>query len=83
MDQNLLEQKATPGRLRMLAKSGHLSAKALERGLGIAGHIPDGKAWEKFIGYALLLLGAAFTSAAFSFSLPITGPTCTTFSSLA
>ncbi len=68
MEHNLLEQIATPGRLRALAKGGHLDAKALEAGLKMVGAVPDGKAWERFLGYALLLLGAAFTlSGAFFF----------------
>ncbi|MCP4536763.1 MAG: DUF2157 domain-containing protein [Chloroflexi bacterium] len=61
MEQNPLEQRATPGRLRTLAQGGHLDAKTLETSLRMAGSIPNGKAWEKFIGHALLLLGAAFT----------------------
>lgn len=53
--------KATADRLRGLAERGYLPPPALERALQLAGFIPDGLAWQKFLDYLLLILGAAFT----------------------
>lgn len=48
---------ATAARLRRLAGEGLLSADALERGLGLAGHAPDRAAWRWLLDRLLLLAG--------------------------
>ncbi len=53
--------EATANRLHTLAQGGHLTQEALERALALAGHIPGGLAWEKFLGTLFLILGTAFT----------------------
>jgi uncharacterized membrane protein len=58
MGPDAFDQKATADRLRRLAQGGGLSSTALERGLRIAGILPDGRAWSRFINALLLLLGA-------------------------
>jgi uncharacterized membrane protein len=61
MASNPLELAATPSRLRQLARQGSLTSARLERALRLVGHYPDQPAWARFINYALLALGSAFT----------------------
>jgi uncharacterized membrane protein len=56
-----LELPATSARLRRLAHDGHLSAKALDRALVLAGHTPTLADWRRFVDMLLLLLGAALS----------------------
>jgi len=60
MKPNPLETRASSDRLLRLAEAGYLNEKALERALSLAGHIPGGAAWKKFLDYVLLILGAGF-----------------------
>jgi uncharacterized membrane protein len=63
MQPNMNELTATPEHLRRLAQTGVLSSAALERALQIAGVIPDGGQWRKFISTLLLLLGSLMLAA--------------------
>lgn len=56
---HLLDQPATPGRLRHLLRAGVLDADAYERALALAGITPDGTAWRRFLDWLLAGLGAA------------------------
>lgn len=58
---------ASPERLRRLAVGGHLSAEALERGLDLAGHVPDRPAWRWLLDRLLLLVGAVLLLAGIVF----------------
>ncbi len=53
--------KATAEQLTRLAKHGYLNGDGLERALTLAGTIPTGQTWLKFLDIALLSLGVAFT----------------------
>ena len=56
---DVLDQTATPGRLRQLLRQGILDAEAYERALALAGITPDGSAWRRFLDRLLAGLGAA------------------------
>jgi uncharacterized membrane protein len=62
-----LDQPATAGRLRRLAQAGLLSPAELELALARAGHLPSPRAWARFAGAALLLVGAALLLAGIFF----------------
>lgn len=61
MPNSLLDQSATPERLRLLASEGVLSPEALERALHLTGVLPDAARWRRVASVMLLLLAAAFT----------------------
>jgi uncharacterized membrane protein len=63
MASDLLDNKATPGSLRCLARAEIFSSDDLERSLGIAGIIPNGKAWSRFLNMLFLLLGSVLVAA--------------------
>jgi hypothetical protein len=48
-------------RLELLAQRGLLNLAGLERALELAGYFPTLEMWRKFLDYALLALGTAFT----------------------
>ena len=58
MEPGVLDTKATPENLRGLARAGIFSPDDLERSLSIAGIIPDGKSWARFLNTLFLLLGS-------------------------
>jgi uncharacterized membrane protein len=64
---NPLDQPATAERLRWLAGQGALEPPALERALALAGHLPTPRAWARFAGLALLVLGTTFALAGIFF----------------
>lgn len=53
-----LELQATPTRTRVAAEAASLAPPAVRRALAIAGASPAAEAWTRFLGLALLLLGA-------------------------
>jgi uncharacterized membrane protein len=53
-----LEQAATPARIRMAAEAAGLSPAGVRRALALVGASPTPDAWARFLGSALLLLGA-------------------------
>lgn len=61
MPNSVLNQPATPERLRILASEGILSPEALERALHLTGVLPDAARWRRVTSVMLLLLAAAFT----------------------
>jgi len=61
MPNSVLDQPATPPRLRLLASEGVLSREALERALHLTGVLPDAARWLRVVSVMLLLLAAAFT----------------------
>lgn len=63
MDQSLLNKEATSENLRGLARAGLVSPEELEQALRIAGIIPDGKAWGRFLNSLFLLLGSVLLAA--------------------
>lgn len=64
---NPLDQPATAGRLRWLASQGLLDQHTLERALAAAGALPTPRAWSRFLGATLLVLGAALAVAGIFF----------------
>ncbi len=63
MDTGWMDRKATQDNLRPLVKAGVLSPGELEQALRIAGIIPDGKAWGRFLNTLFLMLGSIFLAA--------------------
>ena len=64
---NPLDQPATAGRLRWLASQGLLDQATLERALAAAGALPTPRAWSRFLGATLLVLGAVLAVAGIFF----------------
>ncbi|ARA94581.1 hypothetical protein AWN76_016405 [Rhodothermaceae bacterium RA] len=58
---------ASPERLRRLAAAGYLSAEALERGLDLAGYVPDRSAWRWLLDRLLLVVGVVLLLAGIVF----------------
>jgi uncharacterized membrane protein len=60
-DTAFIDTPATAENLRRLALNGVLGAEALEQALKIIHHRPNRTAWERFLDWLLLVLGAGFT----------------------
>jgi uncharacterized membrane protein len=58
-----LERPATPERVRAAAAAAALPAPALHRALRLATATPDAAAWDRFLSFALALLGAGLALA--------------------
>jgi uncharacterized membrane protein len=63
MDTGWMDRKATRDNLRPLVQAGVISPGELEQALRIAGIIPDGKAWSRFLNTLFLILGSVFLAA--------------------
>lgn len=60
MESDPLEDLATSNRILSLARAGLLDSRTLRRSLELAGAIPKGKTWARFLDIGLLVIGAAF-----------------------
>lgn len=58
MEPGMLDREAKQDDLRLLARTNLLSSEDLEQALRIAGIIPDGKAWSRFLNTLFLILGS-------------------------
>jgi uncharacterized membrane protein len=63
MEPSLPDKWATPENLRGLVRAGVFTSDELEQALRIAGIIPDGKAWSRFLNTLFLFLGAVLIAA--------------------
>lgn len=57
----ILEGRASLERLEALAEKGILNRAGFERALVLAGYIPIGEGWRRFLDYSLLVLAVAFS----------------------
>ncbi|MBE7472004.1 MAG: DUF2157 domain-containing protein [Anaerolineae bacterium] len=57
----IFEGRASLERLEMLAEKGVLNRAGFERALVLAGYIPNGEGWRRFLDYSLLALAVAFS----------------------